>query len=388
MIKRSHLKFTTAFSDKGAFKLLRCLTVLLRLLGGFPYSVVQEGKDGEKGGADNRSSVGPTLGPYQMKPLAMAWSVVMVLFNVGGAVLMFIEKPHSNVFFGQSKLFGVLQKLTMKVEATVSFFMLILLICMSPRLTRVLNILQQASKDVDCLWAPHKDTKFLMLCCVIVVALCSSTLFLLLAYSHLSVLLDLNPYVTILCWLGMICKLATRYIIVILLYSMGNMLASLYSLCSPGLPTAPKMNTILCEYLASEKPIAHVDQEHRCENDEKQHAVNVADESISSHCKTEKGNDRAQWKGGGEAEARATCEKLYRLNECQKAINDYFSWVITLLASHSIFALSEMVFFLSTGQAPIPYMRMIMALMVLDHLAMLGFIFCSPGDVYDQVRHL
>lgn len=386
MIKSTPQNSTKAFSNKGTTRLLRCLTLLLRMLGGFPYCEVKESKNVEKGRTERFPLVGCGLGPFEMKPLAFSWSVAMVLINVGSVVLMHIEKPDSTVFFGTSKLFGFLQTLTMKAEAAVTFVMLILLICLSPRLSHLLHLLHHVWKDVTCLWKPSKDATFLMLLSIIVVSHFSTIVCMFLVYPHINEALDLNPYFSLLSWIGMCCRLITRYVIVILLYSMGHILASLYSFCVSGFLLHVKVITNTCDYKASEESITNINLEAGCEKDNRQHTIPVTDERMNGDRKRGKHCGKAKWKGGSEEDARISCEKLYRLNECQQALNNYFSWLVTLLAAHSTFVVAEQVFFLSTGQAPVPYMRVVCGLLVLDNLAILSFVFCSPGDVLDQVR--
>lgn len=374
------------FSNKGTTRLLRCLTVLMKMLGGFPYAEVKESKNVEKGRADRFPLVGCGLGPYEMKPLAFSWSVVIVLINVGGVVLMFIEKPDSTVIFGTSKLFGFLQTLTMKVEAAVTFLMLILLISLSPRLSHLINLLHHVCKDTNCLWTPSKDSTFLMLVSIVVVSHSSTIVAMLLVYPHMNEVLNLNPYLSVVSCIMLSCKIITRHVIVILLYSMGHILASLYSLCVSGFILPLKVTANTCDYITREEPITNIILEPRYEKDNREHAIPVTDEPMNGDHKRGKYCGKAKWKDGSEEDAKISCEKLFRLHECQQALNNYFSWLVTLLATHCTFVIAEQVFFLSTGQAPVPYMRMVCGLLVLDNLIILSFIIFSPGDILDQVR--
>ena len=372
MAKRNQPSNSKAESNSRMLKLLQLLTLLLKIIGGFPYSAVEEGKGSLKGRTEGTTN--PILGPYKMNPLVSVWSVMMVALTVGGVVLLYLETPDSSVLFGASKLLGLLHILTMKVEVATAFLIVLMLVCFSPRLVRLMNLLQHVCGDVICPWKPHKDVTFMMLFSVVIISKCCSSVAMFLAYSYMRETIEINPYLTVMTCMWMGCKTTARNVVVILLYLMGHILASLYPSCSlPFSTTEKKETTKLCGHL-----------EHENRKDNKRDVSCVTEENKNGTDKLGGGRDE-KWKAGAEEEARALCEKLFRLNECQQALNDYFSWPVTVLAIHATFIVSEMVFFLSIGRSIIPYMNIVCWSNVLDSLAHLGFIFFSPGDILDQV---
>lgn len=348
-----------------------------------------------------RPGGGGGVGRWRRRGPLVCWSGVILVLLVVGSSLVYHLNPDTSTILGYSRTFSTLHKFSMNIKVfTTPFFMLALLIT-SPRLVHLLNLLQEVCGHVHIVWRPRQHLLFLTFNAILLLCKLVTLVFTYAAANTTHILkTDVYTMTCAVLWAGYMA--VTKVAVVDVMYISTHIIAQSFNCC------------ILSE--AVEDPMGNTATDIHDDDNQNQTTVPVNSKKkglteptspcsphtnkscevtrpihklgFNARTAEEQSKSGSMWAEPSLTESSliAACERLYQLNECQRAMNEYFCWPLIIILVSLITIITETIFYITCGPTITFPVRLILVLYLLDGVATFCFVCCTPGQLLKEVR--
>lgn len=387
-----------------SLKALDQLLLLIRAIGGFPYSLRGRGlcrraSVGGATGARARTERGAEggAGPrarYGRVPFLRLYSLATAAFVLAGSALVWNKRVDISVAFVSSKTVDSITCFATRIEAAMQALLAAYLACAAPRLRALmLRLRELGAADAGRAWRPARDVGLVAFLLVVATQHVGSLITALVAQPRIDQLLDVTPLEIAVLHGWLTVRLLGRAVLTALLYASAQVLAAAIARVLPPLdaedprgvpPPPPAVGGGVVSPADAFEPLKTIDVL-----------------SLPSRGAPAPGSRRPPmgavaawiWKSPPAAPPktspqllRAASERLARASECQRLLNSYFCLPVVVHTLDSIVIITEVVFCFSARTFALPFLPVFMVLALAEGVALVAFTCAAPGAVIAQVR--
>lgn len=218
------------------------MLLLIRAIGGFPYSLQGRGlcrRAGETIAVGARARTERDLesgATYSRIPFLRLYSLATACFVLAGSALVWNKRVDISVVFVSSKTVNSITCFATRIEAVMLVLLVVYLACAAPRLRDlVLRLRELGVPDADRAWRPGRDASLVAFLLVMATQYVGSIITVLVAQPRIDELLDVTPLDIAVLQGWMMVRLVGRVALTALLYASAQVLAAAIACVLPPL---------------------------------------------------------------------------------------------------------------------------------------------------------
>lgn len=391
-----------------SLKVINCLLAIAKIIGVFPFTVSRSNyKIGPEGSIPKGLPVPQEEGTSFMATgectvhlprscFWIIWSSVVVFESLAGCYVSFIM-PDMNTLFGTSVVLTTASTITLRCGSIITTLLVLHMVCRSPRLGQLVTSLCHNFASARALqpWKPLRDGLFLVFIFTTLASLVTCMIMTIVFSNRIRMIEPsciLNQ--TVLAFTGLL-KAALKFVIVMLLYVMAQMIASLHGNVLSQLQVGSRDGV---EQMRKMKESEISNDIRSCEGLKKFYLPSIPKITLSTEEPGRMSINTVRQNLTQPTEAtnplkeiltEGTLKEAYKLllelHENQRLLNDYFSWLVIMVLLEVVIVTTGVIFFMTSEPESFPEASVPAILFIFENLVIMVLTCSAPDNVLDQV---